>query len=163
VPKQGLVKKARIFKIDYRIQLTRGYQANNTVTSASAKVDLVLDNATRGSSPVYTDIFESGAINAFLNATNSSRFSVLKEWNSVINTLAIYNPGSSQFDCMAKTTVFQGTLRVNIPLLFSSTGTTGAVSDTVTNCLLIAFIGDNTSTTMTQAGTAFRVYYLDEF
>lgn len=155
-------KKVRIFRVDFRIQLSRGYEANTTVSACTSRVCLILDNATRGISPAFTDIFETANINSFVNATNSSRFSILKEWNTTINTLIIYNPGTSQFNTMAKTVVVTGSFKTNIPLLFSSTGTTGVVAQTVTNCLLLTFIGDNTSTSMVQAGTAFRVYFVDE-
>lgn len=155
-------KKVRIFRVDFRIQLTRGYESNSTVTSSTSKLCLVLDNATRGVSPAFTDIFESANINSFVNGTNSSRFSILKEWNTTINTLIVYYPTTSQFNAMAKSVVYTGTFKTNIPLLFSSTGTTGVIAQTVTNCLLLTFIGDNTSTSLVQIGTAFRVYFQDE-
>ncbi len=155
-------KRIRIFKIDYRVQLTRGTENNNTVTACSSSLCLVKDNATKGSTPTFDTVFEASAINAFINGTNSTRFKILKRWDTTINTIVYWNSNTNQANCMAKTVVSQGTLSCNVPVLYTATGTTGAVAQTIENCLLVTFIGDNTSTTLVMAGTAFRIYYMDE-
>jgi len=159
--KSRVGKKVRIFKVEYRLQLSRGFQSSSTVVACSSKVNIILDNATKGSSPVYADIFETGTINGFVNGTSTNRFTSLKLFKTEINTMFTYDT----FDVaqvIPKTVVHEGSFSVNIPILFSSTGSTGAITQTVANCLLVTFIGDNTSTSMVQAGTCFRIYYIDE-
>jgi hypothetical protein len=160
--KSRVGKKIRIFKIEYQIQLTRGVEINNDTSASNSKVALVLDNATRGSSPSFTDIFESGVFNTFINGANSNRFTILREFNTTLNNYGYWNTNVNQLNMLSFSQRHYGSMSCNIPILFSSTGTTGAVSQTIANCILLTFIGDNVKTALVQVGTAFRIYYIDD-
>lgn len=154
-------KRVRIFRIDYMVQVTRGVESNNTDTASNSRVVLFKDNATRGSSPTYTDIYESGNFNSFLNAQNSRRFEIIKECRFTLNNYAYWNTTTGQVNVLPSTKIKKGSIRCDIPILFSSTGTTGSVAQTIENCLLLTFIGDNVKSVLVSVGTAFRVYFVD--
>lgn len=155
-------KKIRVFKIEYMLQLTRGFVTNNSNSASNSRLTLVLDNATRGSGPSYTDIFEGGTFASFLNASNTNRFSVLKELLVTINNYQVFNGTTGQYVQFANTKYVKGSFSCNIPILYTSGGTTGAISQTIANCLLLTFIGDNAETALVQVGTAFRIYFTDD-
>jgi hypothetical protein len=155
-------KKIRVFKIEYQLQFTRGVETNNTTSASNSRLSIVLDNATRGSSPGFTDIFENGVFNTFINAQSTNRFTILKEFKTTLNNFGYYNTNTNQVNMLSYSHRYEGSFSCNIPILYSSTGTTGAVSQTVANCLLVTFIGDNVKTALVQVGTAFRIYFVDE-
>ncbi len=154
-------KRIKIFRIDYMIQVNRGYETNNTDTASNSRVALIKDNATKGATPPFSDIYETTSINSFINAQNSRRFEIIKEFKFVHNNYGGYNQATSQPYVLPSTKLKKGTLNCDIPILFSSTGTTGAVTQTVENCLLVTFVGDNTKSVIINAGTVFRIYFVD--
>lgn len=154
-------KRIFVVKMDYRIGAVLGFESNSNISSSTYRLTCVRDDQTKGSTPVYTDVYQAGAINAFKNTGNASRFKFLKIIDKAINSGLVYNTNVNQYNRYDNTQVHMGSVSVNDYVEFASTNTDGAVSGTIRGAIVLLAIGNNTKVTFINADTACRVWYYD--
>lgn len=107
---------------------------NHTINSTFGtliQLCLVYDRQCNGSLPAYTEIFQTNNINSFNNLSNSSRFKILKKIRFTSNPNSIL----SNTDVLPKVYNIKGNIKLNMPIEYDNSATTGVITSIKSNNL----------------------------
>nr|UOF78571.1 capsid protein [Cressdnaviricota sp.] len=119
---------------------------NASATNTVVRLVLFVDHDNQGATPAVTDLIQSADARAFINRVNGKRFSVLKDWQYVLNT----STGAQQND-----KVF---LRLAHHIKYS--GTDAAIGSQLQGAMFLMVISDQATNTPTVIYNS-RLRYID--
>lgn len=107
---------------------------------ATCRLLWLLDTQCNGQAPAITDVLETANVNSFRNMANTKRFKVLKDQEY---TLTSQNFDGTQFAAVKKQV--NTFIKLNAPIEYDASLTTGAITTIRSNNLLLLAITDSNS------------------
>lgn len=138
--KDGL--KIIIKSIQIRFQLN--LPSTTTVADARdiCRFILLKDSQANGALPAVTVILEQADIQSFKNLEQSSRFITLMDKTVYINSMGGFGDGTTNAT-LPSTKSFQYFKKMNLPIIYNDSATTGAIGTIVTNNLILLYISES--------------------
>ena len=139
--KDGL--KITIKSIQIRFQLN--LPSTTVVADARdiCRFILVRDRQTNGALPAVTDILAQADIQALKELEQSGRFLTLLDKTVYINSMGGFGDGTTNAT-LPSTKSFQFFKKMNLPIIYNDSATTGAIATIVTNNLVLLYISEAT-------------------
>ncbi len=137
--KDGLKITIKSIRIRYQLKLP----ATSTIADGTdiCRILLVKDKQCNGALPAVSDILAGTDIQNHKNLENSKRFTILSDRTITINSLGSHGNGSTNSTLPASKS-WQYFKRMNLPILYNNSGTTGAIGTINSNCLYNVFISE---------------------
>ncbi len=149
-------RKLTIRSVNWRFDLSFGINA--AISGADTiRIILYLDKQCNGGAAVVTDILESADYQSFNNLSNKSRFRTLMDRNYDMQPLAAGGDGTTndQGGLAMSDSVY---LKVNIPIEYDNSATTGVITSVKTNNIGVLLLSKNGLSTFT---SKMRLRYSD--
>lgn len=140
------------------LQIRGTVQGNSGCVAAHGALLIVYDKRPTGVLPGVTDILESMSSDAFMDASNSGRFDVIRRLDFDVQG----TPGSNDSDDSFH--VVNEYIRLgNRPTVYKEVGT-GAIADIAEGSLIAVFVGNTSHTTDLDilSNVGFRLRYVDQ-
>lgn len=151
-------RKVLVKSIHLKGLLKLDSSADSTNTSNKVKLMIVLDKQTNGTQFTALDLLKTNSIHSFSNLANRQRFKILwsKEYvigvSGAVQTGAAYRFGEGVRNLKAN-------IKVNIPIEYDNSLTTGAISTQKSNSICFCAIAEDANT-CSLTGTA-RIRFTD--
>ncbi len=153
--KSGLKVTIKSIRIRYQLLLP------STVTVADAtdvfRVLLVKDKQCNGALPAVNAVLSGTDIQNQKNIENSGRFTILNDRTVSINSMGGFG-GDTTVACLPARKSWQYFKKMNLPIIYNNTATTGAVGTINSNNLYLLFISESGKVDIR---TNVRVRYVD--
>lgn len=104
---------------------------NDTISTTTYKVALVLDTQANGANPSWSDVYVTGNSETLPNVNNEQRFYIIKEFFGTLNATA-FDSLNNVWALQQKSLEFD--INVEIPIQYS--GTAGLITEVQSNNLL---------------------------
>ncbi len=137
--KEGL--KVTLKSVQIRFQLT--IPSTTVVADATdiLRVILVKDKQANGALPAVIDILNTATIQAFKNLENTSRFVTLFDKTLAISSMGGFGDGTTNAT-LPNTKWWQFYKKLNYPIFYNNSATTGAVTTINSNNLVLMTISE---------------------
>lgn len=150
-------RKVTVKRVQLRGQVLLPATTTAADTADRLRILVVLDMQANGASPLVGQVMETGSINSYLDMANVSRFRVLADKLFTLSASAAGAPtGTPSFGAVLKS--FSIYKKVNIPIEYDASASTGALTTIRSNNILVVALTQNALATL--AFTS-RIRYTD--
>ncbi|AXH73291.1 MAG: coat protein/nuclear export [Cressdnaviricota sp.] len=143
-PSERIGRQISVKSISGRVKITKKLSNDS---STSARLIWVVDSQCNGTKPLLTDLLTpagSSYIHAYRNMANVSRFTILKDSTYTLTSSTLSaSEMSTSFAEVTKIVKFYK--KLNLPIEYDSTLTTGAITTIKSNNLLLCIVTDDNS------------------
>ncbi len=136
---QGNTESERVGrKVTLKMLRMKGRVINTNVTSLTEteqryRIIVYCDKQANGATAAVTDILETASINSFRNLANQSRFRIIYDKTKNFILPAVAQTAAGTFSSFSMEHNFMMSARLNIPIEFDNSVTTGAIGSIRSN------------------------------